>query len=109
MCTLGSHTFAPISWNCKKQKAVSNSSTEAEIISSDAGLRLEEIPALSSWHTVTVVLARTAGRNPMRNNKPKKTKSLMADKRVTDSIDFVPPNVPPNAHLSSQRASVFVF
>ena len=31
----GSHTFVPISWMCKKQTAVSRSSTESEIISLD--------------------------------------------------------------------------
>ena len=29
---LGSHTFVPTSWMCKKQTSVSHSSTEAEII-----------------------------------------------------------------------------
>ena len=42
----GSHTFVPISWMCKKQTSVSHSSTESEIISLDAGLRLDGIPAL---------------------------------------------------------------
>ena len=32
-CILGSHTFVPKSWMCKKQTAVSHSSTETEIIS----------------------------------------------------------------------------
>ena len=32
--------FVPISWMCKKQTAVSHSSTESEIISLDAGLRI---------------------------------------------------------------------
>ena len=53
----GSHAFVPISWMCKKQTSVSHSSTESEIISLDAGLRLEGIAALdffgsdrrSSW------------------------------------------------------------
>ena len=34
------HTFIPISWMCKKQTSVSHSSTESEILSLDAGLRL---------------------------------------------------------------------
>ena len=38
LCIFGSHTFVPISWMCKKQTAVSHSSTESEIISLDAGL-----------------------------------------------------------------------
>ena len=38
-CIFGSHTFVPISWMmCKKQTSVSHSSTEAEIMSLDAGL-----------------------------------------------------------------------
>ena len=32
LCILGSHTFVPISWNCKKQTAVSHSSTEAYLL-----------------------------------------------------------------------------
>ena len=40
LCIFGSHTFVPISWMCKKQTSVSHSSTESEIISLDAGLRL---------------------------------------------------------------------
>ena len=38
----------PMSWMCKKQTSVSHSSTEAEIIWLDAGLRMDGIPALSS-------------------------------------------------------------
>ena len=46
MCIFGSHTFVPVSWMSKKQTSVSHSSTESEIISLDAGLRLDGIPAL---------------------------------------------------------------
>ena len=49
LCVFGSHTFVPISWMCKKQTSVSHSSTESEIISLDAGLRLDGIPALNLW------------------------------------------------------------
>ena len=48
----GSHTFVPISWMCKKQTSVSHSSTEADIISLDAGLRLDGIPALDLWDLI---------------------------------------------------------
>ena len=44
-CTFGSRTFVPISWMCKKQTSVSHSTTEAELISLDAGLRMDGIPA----------------------------------------------------------------
>ena len=46
LCIFGSHTYVPISWMCKKQTSVSHSSTESEIISLDAGLRMDSIPAL---------------------------------------------------------------
>ena len=40
LCILGIQSFVPISWMCKKQTSVSHSSTEAEVISLDAGLRM---------------------------------------------------------------------
>ena len=46
LCVFGSHTFVPISWTCKKQTAVSHSSTKSEIISLDTGLRLDGLAAL---------------------------------------------------------------
>ena len=39
----------PISWMCKKQTSVSLSSVEAEVISLDAGLRMDGFPALALW------------------------------------------------------------
>ena len=52
----GSHTFVPISWMCKKQTSVSHRSTESEIISLDAGLRLDGISALDLWDLIVAVL-----------------------------------------------------
>ena len=52
----GSHTFVPISWMCKKQTSVSHSSTESEIISLDAGLRLDGLPVLELWDLMVSVL-----------------------------------------------------
>ena len=45
----------PISWMCKKQTSVSHSSAEAEIISHDAGLRMDGILALDLWDLVIEV------------------------------------------------------
>ena len=41
-----SRAFVPISWMCKKQTLVSHGSTESEIISMDAGLRMDGLLAL---------------------------------------------------------------
>ena len=63
LCVFGSHTFVPISWMCKKQTSVSHSSTESEIISLDAGLRLGGIPALDFWDLIVSVLGNTTQNN----------------------------------------------
>ena len=51
-CIFGSDTFVPISWMCKTQTSVSHSSTGSEIISLNAGLRLDGIPALDLWDLI---------------------------------------------------------
>ena len=56
LCIFGSHTFLPISWMCKKQTSVSHSSTEAEVFSLDAGLRMDGTPALDLRYLVVEVL-----------------------------------------------------
>ena len=56
LCIFGSHTFVPISWMCKKQTLVSQSSTVTEIISCDAGLRMDGIPVLHLWDLIVAVL-----------------------------------------------------
>ena len=66
LCIFGSHTFVPISWMCKKQTAVSQSSTESEIIPLDTGLRLDGLPALELWDLIVSVLgnvSRVSGRS----------------------------------------------
>ena len=55
LCIFGSHTFVPICEICKRQISVSHSSTEAEIISLDAGLRMDGIPVLDLWELVLEV------------------------------------------------------
>ena len=37
---------------CKKQTAVSHSSTESEVFSLDTGLRLDGLPALELWDLI---------------------------------------------------------
>ena len=54
-CMFGSQTFVPTSWMCKTQTSVSHSSTEADIISLDAGLSMDGIPALDLWDFVIEV------------------------------------------------------
>ena len=65
----GSHTLIPTSWMCKTQTSVSHSSTESEIISLDAGLRLDGIPALVLWDLIVSVLGNTT-QNHDRTDRP---------------------------------------
>ena len=69
LCVFGSHTFVPISWMCKKQTSVSHSSTESEIISLNAGLRLDGIPALDLWDLIVSVQGNTTQKHD-RTVKP---------------------------------------
>ena len=71
LCIFGSHTFVPISWMSKKQTSVSHSSTEAEVISLDAGLRMDGIPALTLWDMKIEVFHSVSNRNdtPKRESR----------------------------------------
>ena len=68
LCIFGIHTFVPRSWMCKKQSSVSHSSTEAAIISLNAGLRMDGIPALTLWDLVIEVFHSV----PNRTDGPKR-------------------------------------
>ena len=70
LCVLGSHTFVPISWMCKKQTSVSQSSTESEFISLDAGLRLDGIPTLDFSDLIVAVLHGNTIQTPERPGRP---------------------------------------
>ena len=67
LCIFGSRTFVPISWMCKKQTSVSHSSTEAEVVSLVAGLRMDGIPALNLWDLVIQVFHSS----PVKTKIPK--------------------------------------
>ena len=54
-------------WLVLHEAAVSHSRTEADIISLDAGRRLEGIHVLTLWNLVIKVLDFEVGKNPMRH------------------------------------------
>ena len=66
LCICGNRTFVPISWMCKKQTSVSYSSTESEIISLDAGLRMDGLLALDFWDVIIEVLRSTTNTKKTR-------------------------------------------
>ena len=108
LCAFGSHTFVPISWMCKKQTAVSHSSTESEIISLDTGLRLDDLPALELWDLIVSVLgnvSRVSDRSRQPDSGVRKRHKSHKKIDVIKDIDAVPSNV----QSARQEAFLYVF
>ena len=104
----GSHTFVPTSWMCKKQTAVSHSSTESEIISLDTRLRLDGLPALELWDLIVSVfgsVSQISDRTGRLVNDVKKHQKSQGKINVMENIDSVPLNV----QSSRQEALLYVF
>ena len=93
LCIFGSHTFVPISWMCKKQTSVSHSSTESAIISLDAGLRLDGIPALDLWDLIASVLGNTIQTLDRSGRRCQRNKRSQGMTNVLNNVDGVPSNV----------------
>ena len=96
LCIFGSHTFVPISWMCKKQTAVSHSSTESEIVSLDTGLSLDGLPALELWDPIVSVLgsvSQISDRTGQPDNDVHKRHKSQKKIDVMEDTDFIPSNV----------------
>ena len=111
LCIFVSHTFVPISWMCKKQTSVSLRSTESVIITLDAGLRFDGIPALDFWDLIVFVLGNTiqnlerTGQPVVNGDKKSRTKRSQGKINVMNHIDCVPSNI----QFSHQEALLYVF
>ena len=107
LCVFGSHTLVPISWMCKKQTLVSNSSAEPEIISLDTGLRLDGLHAMELWDLIVSVfgsLTQTSDRTvrPVDTERSQKSQGKI---NVLKNIYCVPSHV----QSSRQEALLYVF
>ena len=93
---------------CKKQTSVSYSSTESEVISFDAGLRLDDIPALDSQDLIVTVLhgntcqSKQKRRDPHKSPTRKKIHGMIND---LDNVDLISSNV----HSSRHEALLYIF
>ena len=104
---VGPRTFVPITWACKKQTCVSHSSTEAEIVALDAGIRMEGIPAMVFWDVVIKTMNPEAPKNKVTADQhqsieidtelPPRMTSL---NKLLSEVDYVPPFVPPPSDVS---------
>ena len=93
LCLVSNKTFCPITWLCKKQSATSHSSTEAELIALDAGLRLEGLPAMTLWDLILNVLDPDDSVAP-NITRAKTDQLLPAEMQELMNVDYVPCNVP---------------
>ena len=107
-CIFGSHTFVPTSWMCKKQTAVSHSSTESETIYLNTGLGLDGLLALELWDLIVSVfgsVSQVSGRTGQLGNDVNKHHKSQKRINVMENIDSVPSNV----QSSRQEALLYVF
>ncbi len=87
LCLFGSRTFVPLAWLCKKQAAVSHSSTEAELVALEAALRLDGLPCLELWDCMMDVF------HPPKENQPPYIPQ--GSRMEPFDLDWVPPFIKP--------------
>ena len=112
-CIFGSRTFVPISWMCKKQTSVSHGSTESEIISLDAGIRMDGLLALDYWDVVIELLRSSnstktptnpAAGNCSRNHKSNPKQKGNRDVEQLSNVDYVHTNT----HSSQGESQLYI-
>ena len=92
----------------KKQTSVSHSSTESEIISLDAGLRLDGCPALDLWDLIVAVLHGNTHQNDQVRGDPYKSPTRQKIHGKIDglnNVDFISSNV----NSSRKEALLYIF
>ena len=117
LCIFGSHTFVPISWLCKKQTSVSHSSTEAETISLDGGLRMDGIPTLTLWDLVIEIFHSAPSKiqqpkEELRGDPSAVVKPNMHNLIQLKHTNVIPTNIdhiPSNTTHSGPSAMLYVF
>ena len=102
---------------CKKQTSVSHSSTEAKIISLDAGLRMDGIPALTLLDLVIEVFHSEPNNTDGPKREPRGDPSAIVKPNMHNSIpikhtNVIPTNIdhiPSNTTHSGSSAMLYVF
>ena len=92
----------------KKQTSVSHSSTESDIISLDAKLRLDGIPALDLWDLIVAVLHGNTYQTNQERGDPHKSPTRIKihwKRDDLDNVDFISSNV----HSSRKEALLYIF
>ena len=90
----------------KKQTSVTHSSTESEIISLDAGLRLDGIPALDLRDLIVAVLHGNTNQNDQVRRDPSESptrKKIHGQIDDLDNVNFV------SSSMNSSRKEVLLY
>ena len=113
LCVVGPRTFVPITWVCKRQGAVSHSSTEAEVIALEAALRMDGLPSLMLWELILEVYGNKKISPKMQTQTrcnaacepawPAQDPDPMI--QVLLNVDYVPCTLPPS--LGTGRIVIF--
>ena len=117
LCIFGSRTFVLVSWMCKKQTAVSRSSTKSEILSLDAGLRVDGLLALDLWDIVTEVVRLTNNNVQPKHTGIQETGATLHSKTRTQNVKRRQKveqlsnvgYVPTKTHSSQNESQLYIF
>ena len=85
LAVFGPRTFVPITWFCKKQTAVSHSSTEAEVLSLDTSVRMEGLPTLELMEKIIEVFGPKLTPAQEQSIRDKQSKHLTQPQRNSGS------------------------
>ena len=107
----------PMSWMCKKQTSISHGSTETEIFSLDASLRMDGIPALTFWNLVIEIFHSVPNKIEQPKREPRVNPSAVVKPNMDNPIqckhtNVIPTNidnVPSNTKNSDFHAMLDVF
>ena len=112
LCIFGSRTFVLVSWMCKNQTAVSHSSTDSEVISFDAGLRMDGLvvtEVLRSPNSTKPPTDPSSGNRCETGNRSRNThKPKQKGNRGVEQLSHVD-HVTTNAHSSQGGSQVVHF
>ena len=100
-----SHTLVPLSWMCKKQTCVSHRSTQSEIISFAACLRMDGIPALDNPNANQKQKFKQSTEKPVNQRNTQCNTQLPQKHSELSTDDFVSSNV----NSSHKGAMLYIF
>ena len=123
LCLVGTRTYVPLAWLCKRQGTTATSSTMAETIALEMGIRCEAIPALDAWEQILTDVAPPGWLEEKRGRRAKGRKSQVNDtlhqitrahgptqcpfrQALSGEIDYITPSLPPSEGYADLKAIV---